>query len=80
MTRRILKNFLSFILMAAMLLSMVPAVTITASAASSGEVTGLTNDNVGPSFSGDKEDTLVGQRHDGHRLDPELKRLWNNAL
>ena len=33
MTRRILKNFLSFILMAAMLLSMVPAVTITASAA-----------------------------------------------
>lgn len=57
MTRRILKNFLSFILMAAMLLSMVPAVTITASAASSGEVTGLTNDNVGLSFSGDKEDT-----------------------
>lgn len=57
MTRRILKNFLSFILMAAMLLSMVPAVTITASAASSGEVTGLTNDNVGLSFSGDKNDT-----------------------
>lgn len=57
MTRRILKNFLSFILMAAMLLSMVPAVTITASAATSGEVTGLTNDNVGLSFSGDKEDT-----------------------
>lgn len=57
MTRRILKNFLSFILMAAMLLSMVPAVTITASAANSGEVTGLTNDNVGLSFSGDKEDT-----------------------
>ena len=40
-----------------MVLTLLPNVTITAFAAESGEVTGLSNENIGLSYSGDKTDT-----------------------
>ena len=40
-----------------MVMALLPNVTITAFAASSGEVTGLSNENIGLSYSGDKENT-----------------------
>lgn len=52
-----LKRFLSLVLCMCMVLTLLPNVTITAFAASSGEVTGLSNENIGLSYSGDKDDT-----------------------
>ena len=52
-----LKRFLSLVLCMCMVMALLPNVTITAFAASSGEVTGLSNENIGLSYSGDKEDT-----------------------
>ncbi len=52
-----LKRFLSLVLCMCMVLTLLPNVTITAFAASSGEVTGLSNENIGLSYSGDKTDT-----------------------
>ena len=52
-----LKRFLSLVLCMCMVMALLPNVTITAFAASSGEVTGLSNENIGLSYSGDKENT-----------------------
>lgn len=52
-----LKRFLSLVLCMCMALTLLPNVTITAFAAESGEVTGLSNENIGLSYSGDKTDT-----------------------
>ena len=52
-----LKRFLSLVLCMCMVMALLPNVTITAFAASSGEVTGLSNENIGLSYSGDKTDT-----------------------
>ena len=52
-----LKRFLSLVLCMCMVLALLPNVTITAFAASSGDVTGLSNENIGLSYSGDKTDT-----------------------
>ena len=57
MIRRISKRFLSLLLVAVMLLSLMPVVTLPAFAESSGDVTGLGNENIGLSYSGDKTDT-----------------------
>ena len=51
------KRFLSLVLCMCMVLTLLPNVTITAFAAESGEVTGLSNENIGLSYSGDKTDT-----------------------
>lgn len=51
------KRFLSLVLCMCMVMALLPNVTMTAFAASSGEVTGLGNDNIGLSYSGDKTDT-----------------------
>lgn len=52
-----LKRFLSLVLCMCMALTLLPNVTITAFAAESGEVTGLSNENIGLRYSGDKTDT-----------------------
>ena len=52
-----LKRFLSLVLCMCMVMALLPNVTITAFAAESGEVTGLSNENIGLSYSGDKTDT-----------------------
>ena len=52
-----LKRFLSLVLCMCIVLTLLPNVTITAFAAESGEVTGLSNENIGLSYSGDKTDT-----------------------
>ena len=52
-----LKRFLSLVLCMCMVLTLLPNVTITAFAAERGEVTGLSNENIGLSYSGDKTDT-----------------------
>ena len=57
MIQRISKRFLSLLLTAVMVLALVPAVTLPAFAASSGTVTGLSDANIGLSYSGDKTDT-----------------------
>ena len=51
------KRFLSLVLCMCMVMALLPNVTITAFAAESGEVTGLSNENIGLSYSGDKTDT-----------------------
>ena len=55
--KNIWKRFLSLVLCVCMVWSLLPNVTMTAFAASSGEVTGLSNENIGLSYSGDKTDT-----------------------
>ena len=55
--KQILKRFLSLALSVLMVCSLVPGLAVTAYAAESGEVTGLTNGNIGLSYSGDKTDT-----------------------
>ena len=47
-----LKRFLSIVLCMCMVFALLPNVTMTAFAASSGEVTGLSNENIGLSYSG----------------------------
>ena len=51
-----LKRFLSLVLCMCMVMALLPNVTMTAFAATSGTVTGLADENIGLSFSGDAED------------------------
>lgn len=51
-----LKRFLSRVLCMCMVMALLPNVTMTAFAATSGTVTGLADENIGLSFSGDAED------------------------
>ena len=56
--KQVFKRFLSLALAMLMVLTLLPAMTTTAWAAtSSGEVTGLSNENIGLRYSGDKTDT-----------------------
>ena len=55
--KNIWKRFLSLVLCICMVWALLPNVTMTTFAASSGEVTGLSNENIGLSYSGDKDDT-----------------------
>ena len=56
MIQRISKRFLSLLLTAVMVLALVPAVTLPAFAETSGTVTGLSDANIGLSFSGTADD------------------------
>ena len=56
MIQRISKRFLSLLLVAVMVLALVPAITLPAFAATRGTVTGLSDANIGLSFSGDADD------------------------
>ena len=56
MIQRISKRFLSLLLVAVMVLALVPAITLPAFAATNGTVTGLSDSNIGLSFSGDAND------------------------
>ena len=51
-----LKRFLSLVLCMCMVMALLPNVTMTAFAATSGTVTGLTDENIGLSFEGDADD------------------------
>ena len=51
-----LKRFLSLVLCMFMVMALLPNVTMTAFAATSGTVTGLTDENIGLSFEGDADD------------------------
>ena len=51
-----IKRFLSLVLCMCMVMALLPNVTMTAFAATSGTVTGLADENIGLSFSGDAED------------------------
>lgn len=51
-----LKRFLSLVLCMCMVMALLPNVTMTAFAATSGTVTGLTDENIGLSFTGDADD------------------------
>ena len=51
-----LKRFLSLVLCMCMVMALLPNVTMTAFAASSGTVTGLADENIGLSFTGDADD------------------------
>ena len=55
MVKRISKRFLALLLAAVMVLAMMPTVTLPAYAATSGTVTGLSDTNIGLSFSGDAD-------------------------
>ena len=52
MIQRISKRFLSLLLVAVMVLALLPVITLPAFAATSGTVTGLSDTNIGLSFSG----------------------------
>ena len=54
--KQVFKRFLSLALAMLMVLTLLPAMTTTAWAATSGTVTGLADENIGLSFSGDAED------------------------
>lgn len=56
MIQRISKRFLSLLLVAVMVLALAPAITLPAFAATKGTVTGLSDTNIGLSFSGDADD------------------------
>ena len=56
MIQRVSKRFLSLLLVVVMVLALVPAITLPALAATSGTVTGLSDANIGLSFSGDADD------------------------
>ena len=56
MIQRISKRFLSLLLAAAMVLVLLPTITLPAFAATSGTVIGLTDANIGLNFSGTAED------------------------
>ena len=56
MIKRITKRFLSLLLVTVMVLALVPVVTVPAHAATSGTVTGLADENIGLSFTGDADD------------------------
>ena len=50
------KRFLSLVLCMCMVMALLPNVTMTAFAATSGTVTGLADENIGLSFTGDADD------------------------
>ena len=50
-----LKRFLSLVLCMCMVMALLPNVTMTAFAATSGTVTGLADENIGLSFAGDAD-------------------------
>ena len=54
--KQVFKRFLSLALAMLMVLTLLPAMTTTAWAATSGTVTGLADENIGLSFSGDADD------------------------
>lgn len=54
--KRTLKRFLSLVLCMCMVMALLPNVTMTAFAATSGTVTGLADENIGLSFTGDADD------------------------
>ena len=54
--KQVFKRFLSLALAMLMVLTLLPAMTTTAWAATSGTVTGLSNENIGLSFEGDADD------------------------
>ena len=56
MIQRISKRFLSLLLVAVMVLALVPAITLPAFAATNGTVTGLSDTNIGLSFTGTADD------------------------
>ena len=56
MVRRITKRFMTLLMVAVMLLALMPIVELPAFAANSGTVTGLSDTNIGLSFSGDPAD------------------------
>lgn len=56
MVKRISRRFVSLLLTFVTILTMLPAMTLPALAATSGTVTGLTDSNIGLSFSGDADD------------------------
>ena len=56
MVKRIGRRFVSLLLTFVTILTMLPAMTLPALAATSGDVTGLTDSNIGLSFSGDADD------------------------
>lgn len=53
--KQVFKRFLSLALAMLMVLTLLPAMTTTAWAATSGTVTGLSNNNIGLSFTGDAD-------------------------
>ena len=55
MIKRITKRFLSLLLVTVMVLALVPVIAVPAHAATSGTVTGLADENIGLSFSGDAD-------------------------
>ena len=55
MIQRISKRFLSLLLVAVMVLALLPVITLPAFAASSGTVTGLADESIGLSFTGDAD-------------------------
>ena len=55
MIKRITKRFLSLLLVTVMVLALVPVITVPVHAATEGTVTGLANENIGLSFSGDAD-------------------------
>ena len=55
MIKRITKRFLSLLLVTVMVLALVPVITVPAHAATSGTVTGLADENIGLSFTGDAD-------------------------
>lgn len=57
MVKRIGRRFVSLLLTFVTILTMLPAMTLPALAAKSGNVPGLTNKNIDLNFSGDKDDT-----------------------
>ena len=56
MIKRITKRFLSLLLVTVMVLALVPVITVPAHAATEGTVTGLANENIGLSFTGNADD------------------------
>lgn len=56
MVKRIGRRFVSLLLTFVTILSLLPAMTLPALAATSGEVTGLADENIGLSFTGDADD------------------------
>ena len=62
-----LKRFLSLVLCMCMVMALLPNVTMTAFAATSGTVTGLADENIGLSFTGNAEGCLVGQWYEHYR-------------
>ena len=56
MIKRITKRFLSLLLATVMVLALVPVITVPAHAATSGTVTGLADENIGLSFTGNADD------------------------